>query len=87
MEATIFNQIKRYMMYIFEPLKSCTIYLLTCHGHSWTLVASNGLKFNFFRSGMTFFSIFTSALDKICLGDLKKVNCLVGSFEVRLSSM
>ena len=45
MEATIFNQIKCYMMYIFEPLKSCTIYLLTCHGHSWTLVASNGLKF------------------------------------------
>ena len=91
MEATIFNQIKCYMMYIFEPLRSCTMYLLTCHGHSWTLVASNGLKFlkkmDFLRYGRTFFSIFSSALDQICLGDLKKVYCQSSSLEARLTSM
>ena len=33
-------------MYIFEPLRTCTMYLSTHHGHSWTLVASNGLHFH-----------------------------------------
>ena len=45
MEATMFNQIKPYMMYVFEPLRTWTMHFVTNHGHSWTLVASNGLKF------------------------------------------
>ena len=32
-------------MYIFEPLRTCTMYLSTHHGHLWTLVASNDLHF------------------------------------------
>ena len=46
MEATMFNEIIPYMMYIFEPLRTCTMYLSTHHGHSLTLVASNGLHFH-----------------------------------------
>ena len=44
--ATMYNQIKPYMMYIFEPLRTYTMYLSNQHGHSWTLVASNGLHFH-----------------------------------------
>ena len=32
-------------MYIFEPLRTCTMYLSIHHGHLWTLVASNGRHF------------------------------------------
>ena len=34
MEATMFNQIKPYMMYIFEPLRTCTMHMVTDHSHS-----------------------------------------------------
>ena len=82
MEATIFNQIKRYMMYIFEPLRSCTMYLLTCHGHSWTLVASNGLKFlknRFFKVWEDFFlNVFFSTGSDIPWGPQKGI--LLGRF-------
>ena len=45
MEATMLNQIKPCMMHIFEPLRTCTMYLSTHQGHSWTLLTSNGLHF------------------------------------------
>ena len=39
------NEIKPCMIYIFEPLRTCKMYLSTHHGHLLTLVASNGLHF------------------------------------------
>ena len=56
METTIFNQIKPNMMYIFETFRKRTMHLLTHHGHSWTLVASNGLKFATLGSTTNFIS-------------------------------
>ena len=32
--ATMFNQIKPYMMYIFEPLRTCTMHMVTNDSHS-----------------------------------------------------
>ena len=34
MEATMFNQINPYMMYVFEPLRTCKMHFVTNHGHS-----------------------------------------------------
>ena len=41
MEAMKLNEIKPYMMYVFEPLRTYTIH----HCHLWTVVASYGLHF------------------------------------------
>ena len=90
MEATIFNEIIPYMMYIFEPLRTCTMQLWTHHSHLWTLAASNGLHFQkkLMFSGIKciFFSNLTPELHYTWLEDLKKVYCQGGSLEAKLAS-
>ena len=85
MEARILHEIKPYMMYVFQPLRTCTMYLSTHHGHLRTLVASNDLHFQkkliFSCIKCIFFSTFTSVWHKICLKDLKKVYYQGGSLQ------
>ena len=86
----LFNENKPQMMYIFELLRTCMMYLTTHYGHLLTLVASNGLHFQtkliFSCKKCIFFTTFTSVLHKICLEDLKNVYYQGGSLEAKWSS-
>ena len=69
-------------MHIFEPLRTCTMYFSTHQGHSWTLVASNGLHFQknvfMYKVDQFYYRVFLNSLNNPEFGGYQKFEFLIG---------